>query len=333
MVIAMDEESDADALVPGVTQTTTVTFFGETRRTFAGLMILEWIFLAVSMVNIVATIGLTIERIVVVVRSDPSNPDFTIALLLLVNAVFCFAYAIHGLLREREYELYILVAAITVVLTYCVLGYAINPKKRTPVKLIRLILAGLLAPVNIVLSVIVARRFGWLEFRIVGASQAFQNMYREAARFTDLLKFDFQVAVSFVILALRDGTLLSGPKVITLVLGLAVSLALMLLGWFSMRLELRWCVGVIAVLCLIEPVYVVIKLVEMFGNLPFKKGMMVISYTTVAAGFLALLVRSLLMIEMCIVFQNFGKGLKERVFSEEASERTSLLAAPHRRHR
>ena len=49
-------------------------------------MIQEWIFLAVSIVNIVATIGLTIERIVVTVQSDPSNPDFTFALLLLINA-------------------------------------------------------------------------------------------------------------------------------------------------------------------------------------------------------------------------------------------------------
>ncbi|KAK2177098.1 hypothetical protein NP493_619g06000 [Ridgeia piscesae] len=131
----MDEEADADALVR-MTQTTTVTFLGETRRTFAGLMIQEWIFLAVSIVNIAATIGLTIERIVVTVQSDPSNPDFTFALLLLINAVFCLAYAIHGLLREREYELYVLMAGITVVLSYCVLGYAVNPTKRTRVKLV-----------------------------------------------------------------------------------------------------------------------------------------------------------------------------------------------------
>ncbi|KAI0209978.1 hypothetical protein LSAT2_005315 [Lamellibrachia satsuma] len=329
----MEAEADADAAIPRVTQTTTVTFMGETRKTFAGLMIIEWAFLAVSVVNIVATIGLTIERMVIVVQSDPTNSDFTFALLLLVNAVFCLIYAVHGLLREREYELYVLVAAIAVVLTFCVLGYSINPNKRTQVKLIRLILASLLAPVNIVLAVIVARKFGWLEFRIVGASESFQNMYREVARFMDLLKFDFQVAVSFVILALRDGTSLSNPEIITVVLGLAVSLALMLLGWFSVRLEFIWCVVVVALLGIIEPVYVVYKMVNLFGSLPFKKDTMTITYSTMAAGFLALLVRSLLMLEMCIVCKNFGKGLKERVFSEEATERTSLLTAPHRRHR
>jgi len=63
-------------------------------------MIQEWIFLAVSIVNIAATIGLTIERIVVTVQSDPSNPDFTFALLLLINAgsyaVVCQHLCIQG---------------------------------------------------------------------------------------------------------------------------------------------------------------------------------------------------------------------------------------------
>jgi len=34
--------------------------------------------------------------------------------------------------------------------------------------------------------------------------------------------------------------------------------------------------------------------------------------TTVVAGFLALVVRVVLAIEMCLVFRNFGNGLKER---------------------
>ena len=40
---------------------------------------------------------------------------------------------------------------------------------------IRMILAAVLGPVNFVLAVIVAKRFGWLEFRIVGASEEFQS--------------------------------------------------------------------------------------------------------------------------------------------------------------
>ena len=39
-----------------------------------------------------------------------------------------------------------------------------------------------------------------------------------------------------MILALREGTSLSGVEIITLVLGLAVSMALMLLGYFSVSI-------------------------------------------------------------------------------------------------
>ena len=40
---------------------------------------------------------------------------------------------------------------------------------------VRLVAASVLAPLNIVLAVLVIKEFGWLEFRIVGASDALQR--------------------------------------------------------------------------------------------------------------------------------------------------------------
>ena len=40
-----------------------------------------------------------------------------------------------------------------------------------------------------------------------------------------------------MILVLREGVSLSTPEIITLVLGLAISLALMLVGWFSVSIS------------------------------------------------------------------------------------------------
>ena len=39
----------------------------------------------------------------------------------------------------------------------------------------RLIAACVLAPINLVVAGLVARQFGWLEFKIVGASEALQS--------------------------------------------------------------------------------------------------------------------------------------------------------------
>ena len=43
---------------------------------------------------------------------------------------------LHGVLREREFELYAFVAAILVVLVYCVIEYIVNAPGRNTVKLV-----------------------------------------------------------------------------------------------------------------------------------------------------------------------------------------------------
>lgn len=52
-------------------------------------------------------------------------------------AGFCAFYVVHGILRERVYEIYAFVAAILVVLMYCILEYSLfNPAGRSTVKLV-----------------------------------------------------------------------------------------------------------------------------------------------------------------------------------------------------
>ena len=47
----------------------------------------EWTFLVVSTVNILVTVGLTIDRLVIVTEEhETSSSDFTFAILILVNS-------------------------------------------------------------------------------------------------------------------------------------------------------------------------------------------------------------------------------------------------------
>ena len=58
----------------------------------------EWTFLIVSTLNILITIGLTIDRLVIVTEDDEtSSSDFTFAILILVNAC---KYAVVLVLHE-----------------------------------------------------------------------------------------------------------------------------------------------------------------------------------------------------------------------------------------
>ena len=52
----------------------------------------------------------------------------------LFVSVFVAFYAVHGVLRERKYELYVQVLAILIILVYCIVEYATNTLKHTAVK-------------------------------------------------------------------------------------------------------------------------------------------------------------------------------------------------------
>ena len=59
-------------------------------KTLAGLFTKEKWFLALSLVNILAAVGLTLYRLIDVARSDPNNSDFTFTLLIIINAGIYF---------------------------------------------------------------------------------------------------------------------------------------------------------------------------------------------------------------------------------------------------
>lgn len=51
-----------------------------------GLHFKDWLFISVSFINILAAVGLTTYRLVVVVKENSDSSDFTFTVLLLINA-------------------------------------------------------------------------------------------------------------------------------------------------------------------------------------------------------------------------------------------------------
>ena len=51
-------------------------------KTFAGLEVVEMVFLIISIVNVLVAIGLTIDRLV---ELEKHSPDYTFAIILLIN--------------------------------------------------------------------------------------------------------------------------------------------------------------------------------------------------------------------------------------------------------
>ena len=48
--------------------------------------------------------------------------------------VFCFFYAVHGILREREFELYAYIVGIIVLLSYICIDLIVNKNNVTTLK-------------------------------------------------------------------------------------------------------------------------------------------------------------------------------------------------------
>lgn len=55
-------------------------------KTLVGLITKEKWFLALSLLNIVAAVGLTLYRLIYVAINDPTNTDFTFTLLIIINS-------------------------------------------------------------------------------------------------------------------------------------------------------------------------------------------------------------------------------------------------------
>lgn len=93
-----------------------------------------------------------------------------------IVSVFCLYYVCSGLFRERLFEIYAYCIGVLVVAAYCVIEFSINSERRNDSKLARMVIACVLAPANLLLAYFVVRSFGWLEFRVVGASEALQSI-------------------------------------------------------------------------------------------------------------------------------------------------------------
>lgn len=277
---------------------------------------LEIVFLVVSLLSLIACLGITIERAVV---SPNDSADFTFALVLLVNVCFCMYYVLSGVFFERPYEIGILVLATGIVWLYLVLNYAINVKG--PFKLARLIVSSALSPCVIVMGVLIARNYHEsknLIFRTVGAHISLQDICRTMFVFFDLLKADLQVSFSLALLILTSGQKLDMEDKILLPVSLIFGLASFITGYLSVRLESRPAALAYAVIWIAMPAYACYLIVMAAKDLQSDNNEHNVKTSLNAVIFVAggacLVVRSASLFFGIKAFFNFGKGLRQKVY-------------------
>ncbi|XP_067024515.1 uncharacterized protein [Acropora muricata] len=306
-----DSNEESSSFQSSVRNKTTTTAIGKV-KTLTGLELNEWIFLIISVINVLVAFALTIDRLV---ELKKHLPDYTFAIIVFINIGFCLFYAIHGVLREREFELYAYIGAITVILVYIVIDLAVN--ETTPLKWGRFGAIICLGPPNIYFAIKVAQDFGYLAFRTVGASEGIHRMYRYAGMFSCLLKFDLQLAVSLSVLVIKNVENMSKEAKITVSLGVPLQLFWSILGWLAMRREKMLLVWIFCPISVVEPAYLIYRTGMIIHHWEGETAGTndVLIYSFLGAAVAALLVRALLLYSLRCVVKNFGKGLKEQVFN------------------
>lgn len=319
------EESDGPIsfadLGINVTDSTKDTCFGKI-QSCERLTKLEKVFLVVTLLCLVASLGITIERLVV---SSKDSADFTFALVLFINILFCIYYVLNGVFFERPYEIGILVLATAVVWLYLVLNYAISAKG--PYKLARLIVSSSLSPCVIVMGVLIARNYHEsknLIFRTVGAHATLQELCRTMFVYFDLLKADLQVSLSLALFILTSGQKLDLEDTILLPLSLVFGLASFVTGYLSVRIENKPVAIAYAVIWIAMPAYATYLIVRaakdlqsVGDNTQTRTSLNAVIFVAAVA---CLLVRAATLYFGFKAYFNFGKGLTQKVYGRLTEE-------------
>ncbi|PAA87037.1 hypothetical protein BOX15_Mlig012359g2 [Macrostomum lignano] len=292
------------------------------RRTIANITAKEWAFLAITGAGVLA--GAAFAIYFLATNAADMNSDFTLALLLLMNAGFAAYYLLDGVFTERAYELLALVGTEIMLLVYLVANFVYMKGWESPVKIARLTTAGVLAPPSVALGIMIIYEYfssGNFIFRKVGADASLQRLCRRLFATESVIKFDLQSTLSVVLLIVKSGAF-SLAEQLALGLGIGLSLLWNGLAIVAIRLENYSLTIILLITGLIQPAYmtfVVVANVDLLvdtnntfipANADFSNASPNVSLAT---SLFALVLRFGLLGLMLLAMRNYGNGLRRKL--------------------
>ncbi|XP_067140616.1 uncharacterized protein [Centruroides vittatus] len=301
----------ADLGIP-TEQQTRLTIIGTT-RTCSSLTKWEWLYMIGSVVALLTSMILTIYTMT---KLDKATFDFTFALVLIYTTLFCFYYVVHGVLKERPFELMVFVTTIFIILAYSIMNYFANTKN-TDIKVVRLVLVCILGPILIVAGILLSREYylsGNLIYRTVGANINLQSMCNLMFFCSTFLKFDLQLQGSMILLVMENGTDTDTTEAVILGIGFTITITFITIGFLSMRFENKILVILFVILSISEPAYII----YLFYKARHLE--QILYRATYLCGSLAIIIWIAKVVCMYFVARNFGKGLKEKVYGDKQTK-------------
>eukprot|EP00123_Amoebidium_parasiticum_P005844 comp16937_c0_seq1/m.15520 comp16937_c0_seq1/g.15520 ORF comp16937_c0_seq1/g.15520 comp16937_c0_seq1/m.15520 type:complete len:346 (-) comp16937_c0_seq1:426-1463(-) len=280
----------------------------------------QWgkLFMTFFSAEAIAVVGLCAYRLYKSIPiTDATRSDFVYTVCLLLNIPFCLYYCIHGTLRERHVELYAFVCATLLVTAYVFYQYFTeqhegmsDPTSRS--HLVRLAVVCVCEPVNLVLALAVANRFGWVSFMTVGGDSVLAGMWHTYCVFFSLLKVNLQTALTFILISFfSQGQTFPFEWVVETCVLFFLLLSFGLASYVFPG-ERSSCLFPFMAVMLVQPGYIVWKVLQASVFFPDSYTLFVRLPIFVVGG-VSFLLYMLTVIYGIIVWRNFGSGLYERL--------------------
>uniref|UniRef100_T1JJ30 DUF7789 domain-containing protein n=1 Tax=Strigamia maritima TaxID=126957 RepID=T1JJ30_STRMM len=240
------------------------TIFGKIRHV-DNIERCEWIFIAIGLVSALASLGLTIERMITL---DNNLPDFTFALLLAVNIIFCIYYLLRGILQERPLEIFVFIVTNLIVTVYVIINYSIQNSHYSTLKLVRLIITSIFGSINIALGIKYFFKY-WSSSNYVFRITPVPDLQRICRIFLwceGFLIFDIQFQVSLLILVLKNGVEISDTETTIIIVGVVFTIPWLIVGYIALRKENNILCYIFWATSWISPGYVIYKFVHPFAE-------------------------------------------------------------------
>ena len=294
---------------------------------------LERIYLIISLISIIGSVGVTINRIVHLYKMgshlrayntkqyihthelDEDKADFIFAILLLWTAIFSVYHVLAGVISERAYDIVVYMVSTTIVWGYVVINYIeADDENRTAGKLARLIVTSCVGPFILGIGVILCRKYykssNFISYTLGVADSTFINMYSTLLLHDSVIKFDIQMGGSVLILWVQKSFIepTADPvEVVVIVVGILITIFWATQAYLAVRMENIYLVYSFYVSCFLEPAVVILNIVRTALIVHESESL---QYSAYACGTIALMSRALSIYTMYLVSKNFGKGLK-----------------------
>ncbi|XP_029993615.1 uncharacterized protein LOC115421813 isoform X2 [Sphaeramia orbicularis] len=271
-----------------------------------------------TILSLLVLVGITLSSIVKQRMSrDVSDEDnFTVSLILLFGTFFCIYYISRGVLQENRQEMIAFIVCIIVIMVRSLVNFFLLRSKGKQELEPRFLYIMVLSVIHIIICIVYVFwvKPRWMAFRVGGALESLQNQYFLLNLCFSMVTFDLQAQLCLCILITTTESNMSPTNAIILGVGVVWAVVVAAVGAVAVLKEVKVLVWIFMVLNLLQVplfIYVMYEIIKQW----YSNSVYTLEAAAVTGALVSLLIKGVLLWALVRLVQNFGQGLRERMFT------------------